>query len=247
MRRCQLGSFCIILVCLRKIWKYKHRLWLLLIIDGFWRRDKAFKNKDKGIYQLTFRFVVARPWLRNLLLGNVCKRNVSVRIGNTGNTFMVGRIARAYLCPYSDLWASCRVYLYRETEILAFYYKIKSFCAFIYLYIRKFLRFRLSCKWASFLLAFAVKSYTLVYFVSKASLLIIVTPLRRFLHLQWCWHLTVTLLRLWSSGVQRFYDARGQHLNFMPPPPPTKKESFMKNTKPMEIYEINLSFKLHIN
>ena len=27
-----------------------------------------------------------------------------------------------------------------------------------------------------------------------------------------------------SSGVQRFYDARGQHLNFMPPPPPPKKK-----------------------
>ena len=37
MWHCQLGSFCIILVCLRKIWKYKHRLWLLLIVDGLWR------------------------------------------------------------------------------------------------------------------------------------------------------------------------------------------------------------------
>ena len=86
---------------------------------------------------------------------------------------MTGRIIRAYLCPYSNLWASCRMYLYRDAEILVFYYKIKSFCAFIYLYIRKFLRFRLSCKWASLTLAFAVKLYTLVYFVSKASLLII--------------------------------------------------------------------------
>ena len=111
MRRCQWSSFCIILVCLRKIWKYKHRLWLLLIIDSLWKRDKASKNKDKGIYQLTFRLVVTRPWLRNLLLGNVCKRNVSVRIGNTGNTFMAGRVIRAYLCPYSDFWASCRVFI----------------------------------------------------------------------------------------------------------------------------------------
>ena len=47
---------------------------------------------------------------------------------------------------------------------------------------------------------------------------------------------------LCSSGVQRFYDARGQHLNFMPPtpptPPPQKNENFC---------EISLSFKLHIN
>ena len=46
-----------------------------------------------------------------------------------------------------------------------------------------------------------------------------------------------TIRRVPSSGVQRFYDARGQHL----------KKSYMKNTKPMEIYEISLSFKLHIN
>ena len=173
MRRCQLSFFYTILVCLSKIWEYKHRLWLLLIIDGLWRRDKVSKNKDKGIYQLAFRLVVARPWLRNLLLGNVCKRNVSVRIGNTGNTFMAGKVIRAYLCPCSDLWASCRVYLCKDAEILALYYKIKSFCAFIYLYICKFLRFRLSCKWASFPLAFAVKLHTLVYFASKASLLMI--------------------------------------------------------------------------
>ena len=68
---CSLGSFCLILVSLRKIWRYKHRLWLLLIIDGLWKRDNTFKNKDKGICQQTFRLVVARPWLRNLLLGNV--------------------------------------------------------------------------------------------------------------------------------------------------------------------------------
>ena len=173
MRRCQLEFFYTILKCLRNIWKYKHRLWLLLIIDGLWRRDKVFKNKDKGIYQLTFRLVVARPWLRNLLLGNVCWRNVSIRVGSTGNTFVAGKVIRAYLCPYSDFWASCRVYLCKDTEILALYYKIKSFCAFIYLYIRKFLRLRLSCKWASSPLAFAVKLYTLVYFSSKASLLMI--------------------------------------------------------------------------
>ena len=144
MRRCQLDFFYTILMCSSNIWEYKHRLWLLLIIDGLWRPDKVFKNKDKGIYQLTFRLVVARTWLRNLLLGNVCGRNVSVRIGNTGNTFMAGKVIRAYLCPYLDLWASCHVYLCKDAEILALYYKIESFCAFIYLYIRKFLRFLLS-------------------------------------------------------------------------------------------------------
>ena len=149
MRNCRNDFFYTILKCLSNIWGYKHRLWLLLIIYGLWRRNKVFKKKDKGIYQLTFRLVVARPWLRNLLLSNIFVRNVSIRIGSTGNTFMAGKDVRAYLCPYSDFWASCRIYLYRGTVILGLYNKFKSFYAQIYLYIRKFLRLRLSCKWAS--------------------------------------------------------------------------------------------------
>ena len=173
MRNCRNDFFYTILKCLSNIWGYKHRLWLLLIIYGLWRRYKVFKKKDKEIYQLTFRLVVARPWLRNLLLGNVFVRNVSVWIGSTGNTFMAGKDVRAYLCLYSDFWASCRIYLYRGTVILGLYNKFKSFYVQIYLYICKFLRLRLSCKWASYPLAFAVKLYTLVYFSSKASLLMI--------------------------------------------------------------------------
>ena len=63
MRNCQKDFFYTILKCLSNIWEYKHRLWFLLIIYGLWRRNKVFKKKDKGIYQLTFRLVVARPWL----------------------------------------------------------------------------------------------------------------------------------------------------------------------------------------
>ena len=44
---------------------------------------------------------------------------------------------------------------------------------YIYIYIYNSCRLRLSCKWASYPLAFAVKLYTLVYFSSKASLLMI--------------------------------------------------------------------------
>ena len=43
----------------------------------------------------------------------------------------------------------------------------------IYIYIYDSCRLRLSCEWASYPGAFIVKSYTLVYFSSKASLLMI--------------------------------------------------------------------------
>ena len=176
VRDCKGDSLYTILECLSDIWEYKHRLWLLLIIYGLWRRYKVYRRKDKGIWNfintLTLRLVVARPWLRNLLLGNVLE-TLSLRIDNASNTFLAGKYIIAYICQYLDLWASCRIYLYICTIILELCDKFKRFYAHIYLYICKFFRLRLSCKWASYPLTFAIKLYTLVYFSSKASLLMI--------------------------------------------------------------------------
>ena len=169
-------TFYTVLECLGDILGYKHELWLFLIIHGLWRKYEVMRNKDNEIWKfintLTFRLVVARPWLRNLLLGNVLE-TFSVRIGNAGNTFLAGKDFIAYFCPYSDFWASCRIYLYICTIILELCGKFRRFHAHIYLYIYKSYRLRLSCKWALYPLAFAVKLYTLVYFSSKASLLMI--------------------------------------------------------------------------
>ena len=77
----------VLLKCLPILWRYKHIIWLMLIIDGLWRRNKALSSKDKGICQLTFRLVIVSHWLRNLLFDNVCERNVCIRIGNTGDAF----------------------------------------------------------------------------------------------------------------------------------------------------------------
>ena len=171
----QVYSFYTILECLGDILEYKHDSWLFLIIYGLWRRYKVCKNKEKEIWKfintLTFRLVVARPWLRNLLLGNVFVETFRLRVGSTDNTFMAGKDLTAYLCPYSDLWASCRIYLYIYTIILEWYNKFVRFGEYIYLYIYNSCHLQLSCKWASYPLAFAVKLYTLVYFASKASLL----------------------------------------------------------------------------
>ena len=85
-------AFYSVLECLGDILGYKLKLWLFLIIHGLWRKYRVMRNKNKEIWKfihtLTFRLVVARPWLRNLLLGNVLE-TFGVRIGNTGNTFSV--------------------------------------------------------------------------------------------------------------------------------------------------------------
>ena len=65
------------------------------------------------------------------------------------------------------------LYIYIYTAILEFNDKFKRFCEYIYLYIYDSCHLRLSCEWASYPGAFVVKSYTLVYFSSKASLLMI--------------------------------------------------------------------------
>ena len=170
-------SFSTFLECLGDILGYKQELWLYSIIYALWRKYKLFRNENKEIWKfvntLTFRLVIAMPWLRNLLLGNVFRETFNIRSGNVGKTFLAGKCFRACLCLYSDLWASCRYYLYIYTVILEFHGKFRRFYEYIYLYIYDSCRLRLSCKWASYPLAFAVKTYTLVYFSSKASLLMI--------------------------------------------------------------------------
>ena len=117
------------------------------------------------------------PWLRNLLLGNVYRETFSIRSGNVAKTFLAGKSFRAYLCLFADFWASCRcylyIYIYIYTVILEFSDKFKRFYKYIYLYIYDSCRLRLSYKWPSYPLALAVKTHTLVYFSSKASLLMI--------------------------------------------------------------------------
>ena len=146
-------TFYTVLECLGDILGYKLKLWLFLIIHGLWRKYGVMRNKDKEIWKfmntLTFRLVVARPWLRNLLLGNVLE-TFSVRIGNAGNTFSVERYLITCCCLYADFWASCRIYLYMCTIILELCGKFRKFHAYIYLYIYKSYRLRLSCKWASY-------------------------------------------------------------------------------------------------
>ena len=154
--------------CLSSLWKFRHRIWPRLIMEGLWMGNNAINTISKRFYQLTFRLVLARYRLRNLLHGNVCRTNVVIGIGNTGDARDINNV---YLCPYSDLWASCHMHLCKDMEILGFLYKIGSFCVLIYLYIGKLRSLWLSCKQASFFLAFPNKLCTLVYFVSKDCLL----------------------------------------------------------------------------
>ena len=164
-------AFYSVLECLGDLLRYKLIFWLFLIIHGLLRKYEVMRNENKEIWKfmntLTFRLVAVK-------LGYVTYYSATfletfgVRIGNTGNTFAA---EITYCCPYADFWASCRIYLCRCTIILVFCGKYRQFCAYIYLYMYKCCQLRLSCKWASYFLAFVVKLFTLVYFSSKASLL----------------------------------------------------------------------------
>ena len=118
--------------CRTSLWKFRHRIWPRLILEGLWMGNNAINTIDKRFYKLTFRLVLAKYWLRNLLHGNICRTNVVIGIGNTGDARDVNNV---YLCPYADLWASCRIYIYvRIWEFLDFYIK-SGVSVSLYIYI----------------------------------------------------------------------------------------------------------------
>ena len=165
---CYLLAVYFLFECRTSLWKFRHRIWPKMILEGLWVGNNVIYTINKRVYKLTFRLVLVKYWLRNLLHGNVCSANVAIGIGNTNDARDANNIC---LCLYSDLWASCRIYLCRDMRILGLLYKIGSSRIFIYLYRGKIRSLWLSCEQASFFLAFPNKLCTLVYFVSKDCLL----------------------------------------------------------------------------
>ena len=165
---CYLLAVYFLFECRTSLWKFRHRIWPKMILEGLWVGNNVIYTINKRFYKLTFRLVLVKYWLRNLLHGNVCSTNVAIGIGNTDDARDANNVC---LCLYSDLWASCRIYLCRDMRILGLLYKIGSFRIFIYLYRGKIRSLWLSCEQASFFLAFPNKLCTLVYFVSKDCLL----------------------------------------------------------------------------
>ena len=137
-----------------------------------WKKNKQFKNGKEELRKLRntliFRLVIAFSWLHNLRFGNVNRETFRLRSGNVRKMFLAGKCLRAYLCLSADFWASCLYYLNLE-----FNDKFKRINDYIYLIIYEIYRFRLSYEWASYPEALSVKTYILVYFSSKASLLMI--------------------------------------------------------------------------
>ena len=146
------------------ILRYKLLLLLFLIIHGLWGKYEVMRNQNKEIWKfmktLTFRLVVA-------ILGYVTYcfatflETFGLRSGSIMETFMEGKRFEICLSPFSDLCASCHTQLRSLLINLKFEKKYKVNYVYIYLYIYRLCHCMLSCKWASFLLAFAVK---IVYF-----------------------------------------------------------------------------------
>ena len=161
--------------CLNAVLSFRKELWHYEIICLLWERNKLATKGKEELWSLGVRPVIAKTWLRNLQLGNISGGTFSIRSGNIAETFLAGKCFKAYLRLFSDLCASCRVDLRSYTVNLEFNDKFKKIYDRIYLYIYIYDLYRclLSCKWASYPGALAVKTYTLVYFSSKVSLLMI--------------------------------------------------------------------------
>ena len=86
---------------------------------------------------------------------------------------MAGKCLSAYLCLFADFWASCLCYLNIYMVNLELNDKFKMIYDHTYLYIYSIYRSWVSCNWATYPEAISVKINTLVYFSSKAVLLMI--------------------------------------------------------------------------
>ena len=159
--------------CLNAVLGFWKELWHCEIICSLWKRNKLDTKGKKKLWSFGIRPILAKTGLRNLRLGNVFGGTFSIRSGNTTETFLAGKRSGAYLRLFSDLCASCHVKLRSYTINLEFGDGFKIIYSRIYLYICDLCRCLLSCKWASYPGALAVKMYTLVYFSSKVSLLMI--------------------------------------------------------------------------
>ena len=166
-------SFSIFHECLNVVLSFKKELWQYEIICLLWERNKLATKGKEELWSFGVWLVIATNWLRNLQLGNVFKGTFGVRSGNIAETFLAGKCFKLYLRLLSDLWASCHINLRFYMVNLGFDDKFKRIYDHIILYIYDKYRYLLSCKWASYPGALAVKMHTLVYFLSKVNLLMI--------------------------------------------------------------------------
>ena len=167
-------AFYSVLECLGDLLRYRLMFMLFLIICGLFEQYELIKDENKEIWcfrnTLTFRLVAVK-------LGYVTYYSATfletfgLRSGSIMKTFMEGKCFEICLSPFSDLCASCHDQLRSLLINLEFGKRFKVNYEHINLYIYRVCHCMSSCKWASFPLDFAVKSYTLVYFSSKASLL----------------------------------------------------------------------------
>ena len=158
--------------CLNAVLSFRKESWHCEICS-LWERNKLDTKGKKELWSFGVRPILAKTGLRNLQLGNIFGGTFSIRSGNTAETFLAGKRSKAYLRLFSDLCASCHVKLRSYTVNLEFNDKFKIIYNRIYLYIYDLYCCLLSCKWASYPGALAVKTYTLVYFLSKVSLLML--------------------------------------------------------------------------
>ena len=107
---CYLLAVYFLFECRTSLWKFRHRIWSKIILEGLWIGNNVINTVNKRFYELTFRLVLVKHWLRNLMRGNVCSTNVVIRIGNADD---VRDAKNVCFCLYSDLWASCHGYLLR--------------------------------------------------------------------------------------------------------------------------------------
>ena len=101
-----------------------------------------------------------------------CHGYVMLFLQTFARNILAGKRLLTYIFPFADFWASVYIILMAYTVNLKLDDNFKVFFDLVYLYIFILYRSWPSCSWATYPEAILVNIYTLVYFSSKAIVLI---------------------------------------------------------------------------
>ena len=148
-------------------------LWPCLMIETDWNANKRLKRRRKVLHNTRIREEGGYGHTGYSHRPPGCHGYTVCIMQSLARTVLAGKRLGTYIFLFADFWASSVFCLDTYTVNLELKDNFKVFYDRIYLYIYDVYRSWVFYDWATYPEAISVKTYTLVYFSSKASLLMI--------------------------------------------------------------------------
>ena len=150
-----------------------NELWPCLMIETNWNANRRLKRRREVLHNTKIRDEGGYGHTGYSHSSLDCHGYVMPFCKRSPEHFLAGKRLIIYIFLFADFWASSMVYLDTYTVNLELNDNFKVFYDRIYLYIYDVYRSWVSYDWATYPEAISVKTNTLVYFSSKAILLMI--------------------------------------------------------------------------